>query len=54
MPTPEEASTLQLAEGVPVLHVTRIARNTDGVALEVNDMILAGDRYELDYQIPAN
>ncbi|QUQ70590.1 GntR family transcriptional regulator [Kutzneria sp. CA-103260] len=53
MPSPEEASTLQLAEGVPVLHVTRIARNTDGVALEVNDMILAADRYELGYEIPA-
>ena len=53
MPTPEEASTLQLAEGVPTLFVTRIARNTDGVALEVNDMVLAGDRYELVYEIPA-
>jgi GntR family transcriptional regulator len=53
MPTPEEASALQLLEGVPVLHVTRIARTTDGTALEVNDMVLAGDRYELSYQIPA-
>jgi GntR family transcriptional regulator len=54
MPAPEEAGTLQLPEGVPVLHVTRIARNTKGVALEVNDMVLAGDRYELGYEIPAN
>jgi GntR family transcriptional regulator len=53
MPTPEETATLQLAEGVPVLHVTRVARNTDGIALEVNDMVLAGDRYELGYEIPA-
>lgn len=54
MPSPDEASVLQLAEGVPVLHVTRVARNTHGVALEVNDMVLAADRYELGYEIPAN
>ena len=53
MPTPDEASTLQLGEATPVLHVTRVARNTDHVALEVNDMILAADRYELAYEIPS-
>lgn len=53
MPTPEEASVLQLQAGTPVVRVTRVAYASDGRALEVNDMTLAGDRYELVYQIPA-
>ncbi|MFD8495533.1 GntR family transcriptional regulator, partial [Amycolatopsis sp. NPDC059657] len=50
MPTPQEASLLQLADGVPVLTITRIAMREDGVQLEMNDMILAADRYELTYE----
>lgn len=50
MPTPDEATLLQLAEGVPVITVTRVAYGMDGTPLEMNDMVLAADRYELSYQ----
>jgi GntR family transcriptional regulator len=52
MATPHEQSVLQLAEGTPVITVTRIAYTTDN-AVEVNDMVLAADRYELHYRLPA-
>ncbi|UJW33663.1 GntR family transcriptional regulator [Saccharothrix sp. AJ9571] len=54
MPTPEEASTLQLATGTPILVVQRIAYDTEGTAVEVNDMRLSGDKYELSYELPAD
>lgn len=54
MPTPEEASLMQLAEGVPVVTVTRVAYGEDGTPLEMNDMILSADRYELSYEWPAD
>lgn len=54
MPTPDEANLLQLAEGVPVVTVTRVAYNTEGTPLEMNDMTLAGDRYELSYEWAAD
>lgn len=49
MPTPEEAAALQLRSGVPVVAVTRVAHGEDR-ALEVNDMVLPADRYELSYE----
>jgi GntR family transcriptional regulator len=51
MPDPEERELLQLADGVPVLDVTRVAYDAAGLPLEINDMVLAGDRYELAYEI---
>ncbi|EOD63209.1 transcriptional regulator [Amycolatopsis vancoresmycina DSM 44592] len=54
MPTPEEASLLQLAEGVPVVTVTRVAHREDGVPVEMNDMVLAADRYQLSYEWAAD
>ncbi|MFF0149503.1 GntR family transcriptional regulator [Amycolatopsis sulphurea] len=54
MPTPDEASLLQLADGVPVMTVTRVAYGEDGTPLEMNDMVLAADRYELSYEWPAD
>lgn len=51
MPTPDERKLLQLDEGVPVLDVTRVAYDADGMPLEINDMVLAGDRHELVYEI---
>ncbi|MDT8915425.1 GntR family transcriptional regulator [Amycolatopsis sp. PS_44_ISF1] len=54
MPAPDEASLLQLAEGVPVVTVTRVAYGADGTPLEVNEMVLAADRYELSYEWPAD
>ncbi len=50
---PAEASSLMLTNGAPVLCVTRIAFDRTGAAVEVNDMILTGARYELVYEIPA-
>jgi GntR family transcriptional regulator len=54
MPKPEEASALHLPDGTPVLLVTRVAFDRDSVPVEANDMILAADRYELLYEIPAD
>ncbi len=54
MPTPDEASLLQLAEGVPVVTVTRVAYREDGVPAEMNDMVLAADRYQLSYEWAAD
>lgn len=51
MPTPAESSQLQLVEGTPVLRITRVAYTAAGRAVEVNSMILAGDRFELIYDI---
>ncbi|GAB3935675.1 hypothetical protein GCM10029976_046260 [Kribbella albertanoniae] len=54
MPTAEEAVLLQLPPGVPVLAVRRTTYDTTGRAVEVNDMTLVGNRYELVYDIPAD
>lgn len=54
MPTRDEATALQLGSGVPVLTVRRVAFDATGRPVEVNDMVLIGDRYELDYEIPAD
>jgi len=53
MPKPDEASLLQLADGVPVVTITRVAYGEEGTPLEMNDMVLAADRYELSYEWPA-
>ncbi|PRX49424.1 GntR family transcriptional regulator [Prauserella shujinwangii] len=50
MPTPEETSALQLGQGTPVITVTRVAYRDDGTPLEMNDMVLPADRYELSYE----
>jgi GntR family transcriptional regulator len=52
--TPEEAAALKLPAGSPVLVITRVAYEKSGDPLEVNDMVLAGDRYELVYDLPAD
>lgn len=54
MPTPEETSALQLGPGVPVVTLTRVAYREDGEPLEMNDMVLPADRYELSYERPAD
>lgn len=53
MPSRDEQISLQLGEGVPVIVVVRVAHST-ARPLEVNRMILAADRYELQYEIPAD
>lgn len=52
MPAPEEASALQLTGGTPVLLITRVAYDSDGRPVEMNDMVLAADHYELVYELP--
>jgi GntR family transcriptional regulator len=53
MPTPEEAAALRLAAGTPVMTVTRIAYAATS-AVEVNDIVMAADRFELIYDIPGD
>jgi GntR family transcriptional regulator len=52
--TTVEAERLNLAIGAPILTVTRIAYTNDGAPLEINDMVMAGDRYELIYEFSAH
>lgn len=52
--TSDEAATLRLDPGSAVLTITRTAHTADGTPVEINDMILAGDRYELIYDLPAD
>ncbi|AQW52319.1 GntR family transcriptional regulator [Streptomyces violaceusniger] len=54
MPSPAEARTLQLASGVPVIHLVRTAYDAEGRAVEVCDTVMAADAYVLAYQLPAN
>ncbi|MFC1439206.1 GntR family transcriptional regulator [Streptacidiphilus sp. N1-10] len=53
MPTPDEAKTLRLAAGVPVIHLIRTAYDTEGRPVEVCDTLMAADAYVLAYQLPA-
>jgi GntR family transcriptional regulator len=54
MPLPDEARGLQLSTGMPVIRVVRTAFDEQGAPVEVNDMVLAADRYELTYGFPAD
>lgn len=49
--TANEAELLRLQPGAPVLEVVRVVTTTEGVPVEVNRMVLAGERYELVYEI---
>ena len=51
--TPEERQALQLADGVPVLVLTRTTYTTDGQPVEVSRAVLAADRHQLIYRLPA-
>lgn len=54
MPQPEEARTLQLRAGVPVLHLIRTAFDLDDRPVEICDTLMAADRYVLDYKLQAD
>ncbi|WP_100475690.1 GntR family transcriptional regulator [Mycobacteroides abscessus] len=54
MPAPEERQALDIDAGIPVLTVSRIAYDTDGVPVEVCDHVMVADAYVLDYNFPAN
>jgi len=54
MPLPDEARALRLSAGMPVIRVVRTAFDEQGAPVEGNDMVLAADRYELTYSLPAD
>ncbi|MEV3920278.1 GntR family transcriptional regulator [Actinomadura coerulea] len=51
MPTPEEAETLNMAGGVPVLAITRRMLSRAGVMEVCREIVLPADRIVLDYAI---
>lgn len=53
MPSTEEKVLLKLDRGTPVLSVIRTAKDEFGRIVEVNDMLLDGASYILDYEFPA-
>lgn len=53
MPYLAEASLLQLQPGTPVVCVVRSAFNAEGRTVEINEMVLDGGSYILDYVIDA-
>ncbi len=53
MPTPEEARSLSIGSGVPVIAVARTAVDVDERPVEVCDTVMAADRYVLSYELPA-
>jgi GntR family transcriptional regulator len=54
MPTADEARTLQLPFGTPVLHLVRTAYDTGDRPVEVCETVMAADRYVLNYELPAH
>lgn len=55
-PTAEEASTLVIGPGTPVLCVTLAAYDEHGVILEVSESVWPGDQVMVvdEYEIPAD
>ncbi|MGH3939728.1 MAG: GntR family transcriptional regulator [Pseudonocardiaceae bacterium] len=51
--TADESEVLRLDIGAPVLTITRVAYAGE-LPTEINDMILAAERYELVYDLPAD
>jgi GntR family transcriptional regulator len=52
MPTPDESRALHLSTGTPVFHVLRTVLSEDDRPIEVDVMVLGGDRNRLEYEIP--
>jgi GntR family transcriptional regulator len=52
--TVADAELIRVEVGDPLLYVTRIARDTTGTVVEAIDMTMAGDRYELIYEVPVD
>jgi DNA-binding GntR family transcriptional regulator len=50
-PSPAEASRLQLAPGVALLRIVRLASSPAGRPLEVNDTRMSGDEFEISYPL---
>ncbi|GAA3022548.1 GntR family transcriptional regulator [Actinokineospora globicatena] len=53
MPRANETSALRLAQGTPVICITRTACTADDVAIEVNEMTLDASAYILEYNLVA-
>lgn len=53
MPSGDEAERLALPSGVPVVLIARTAFDAEGVAVEVNDMVLDSSAYVLEYGFEA-
>jgi DNA-binding GntR family transcriptional regulator len=51
MPGPAEARLLRLPPGVPLLRILRLAADTVGRALEVNDTRLNAEEWEISYPV---
>lgn len=51
MPRPSEVDELELKPGTPVVAATRVYRAGE-VPLETADILLAGDVFEIEYEIP--
>jgi GntR family transcriptional regulator len=52
--TADEGDRLQIPAGAPILTVTRLAFDVAGLPVEINSMVLTGERYELVYEIDAD
>ncbi|WP_131765077.1 GntR family transcriptional regulator [Candidatus Protofrankia californiensis] len=50
MPSPEIRKELRIDNGIPVIHIIRVALDKNSLPVEVNYMTLAADRYELVYE----
>ncbi|MFI2431415.1 GntR family transcriptional regulator [Streptomyces sp. NPDC018693] len=53
MPSGDEAERLALPSGVPVMLIARTAFDSDGTAVEVNEMVLDSSAYVLEYGFEA-
>ncbi|MQA16449.1 MAG: UTRA domain-containing protein [Pseudonocardiaceae bacterium] len=51
--TRTDADTLRVSPASPMLVITRIAYETSDIPVEVTDMVLAGDRLALVYELPS-
>jgi GntR family transcriptional regulator len=54
MPTPDEAKSLQLGRGVPVIEVLHTSFDQDGMAFEVTHFVLPADRNVLTFELPVS
>lgn len=52
--SPTESVLLRLGPGAPVLCVTRIGFDATGLAVELHDMVLSGERHQLIYELPGD
>ena len=49
MPDPAESADLQLTPGAPVAHIVRLSYDSAGRCVEMTDMVLDGNAYELEW-----